>query len=138
MIINGTTVNTAEELEALIINMSEETKVGFRHLFYNTAPAEPSQKEKDYNKYIQRAQIKDKLLAEMATENMERVRNGVWTVPDLIGLTQDPTLKLVLDDINTLSFELAQSKLLSVTHALLTTDIKNSWILKLQNNLFNS
>jgi hypothetical protein len=59
-------------------------------------------------------------------------------VPGLISLTQDPTLKLVLDDINTLSFELAQGKLESATHELLTTEIKNSWILKLQNNLFNS
>jgi hypothetical protein len=138
MIINGITVNTAEELEAVISEMSEETQVGFRHLFHNTTPAEPSQKEKDYNKYLQRAQVKDKLLAEMATENMERVRNGTWSVSDLIGLTQDPTLKLVLDDINTLSFELAQAKLLTATHALLTSDVKNSWIMKLQNNLFNS
>lgn len=91
----------------------------------------------DKIKYMKRASVKNSLLAEMATENMERVRSGIWTVQDLINLTQDSDLKLALDDINTLSFELAQSKILAAPNSLLTTEIKNSWILKLQNNLFN-
>jgi hypothetical protein len=105
--------------------------------WYQNTFSPMSQKEKDFNKYIKRARVKDTLMAEMASENMERVRNGMWTVLQLVELTQDPTLKLVLDDINTLSFELAQSKLQGATHNLLTTEIKLGWIVKLQNNLFN-
>ena len=94
-------------------------------------------KEKDYQKYLARASVKNQILAEMASENMSRVRAGIWTVTDLINLTQDTQLKQALDDIETLSFELAQSKLMSSTNSLLTTEIKNAWIAKLQANLFN-
>jgi hypothetical protein len=138
MIINGIVITSEFHLETVIADMSEETKIGFRHLFHGTSPSEPTQKEKDYAKYLRRAQVKDQLLAEMAAENMERVRNSTWTVSNLINLTQDPGLKLVLDDINTLSFELAQAKLNALAHPLLTSDIKLSWVTKLQNNLFNS
>ena len=82
-------------------------------------------------------QNKDKIIAEMASENMERVRNGAWSVANLISLTQDADLKHVLDDINTLSFELAMSKLQTITNPLLTAEIKLAWITKLQNNLYN-
>lgn len=122
----------------MIVNISQESpqpQVGWSLIGNKFQP--PNQKEKDYNKYIKRAEAKNKILAEMASENMERVRNGVWSVPQLVGLTQDVELKLVLDDVNTLSFELAQSKLLSCTNPLLTTEIKMGWIAKLQANLYN-
>lgn len=97
-----------------------------------------TQSQKDFIKYKQRASVKDDIIAQMATENMERVRNGVWTVSQLVELTQDAGLKNVLDDVNTLSFELAQAKIQTLTNPLLTTEIKNSWIMKLQANLFNT
>lgn len=137
MIINGQVIVTNEELEAAIVDMSQESKDALRALFGNTAPPAPSQKDLDYQKYLKRAAVKDQIIAEMASENMERVRNGIWTVSDLVSLTQDPELKLVLDDINTLSFELAQSKLNSITNPLLITEIKTGWILKLQTHLYN-
>jgi hypothetical protein len=138
MFINGTEVTTIEELEVLIASMSEDTKTYLRNIF-NGVPNSSilSQKEVDFQKYLKRASVKDQIIAEMAAENMERVRAGVWSVVDLVGLTQDAELKLVLDDINTLSFELAQSKLSSATNPLLTQAIKTGWILKLQANLFN-
>lgn len=138
MIINGQLINNEAELETAISAMSEESKSSLRSVFNKTAPPAPTAKELDYSKYTRRAAVKDQILAEMASENMERVRNGVWTVPDLIGLTQDVELKLVLDDINTLSFELAQSKLNAATHLLLTPAVKSEWILKLQSHLYNS
>ena len=137
MIINGQLISTSEELEAFIANMSQESKDSLRALFNNTAPPAPSQKDLDYQKYLKRAAVKDQIIAEMASENMERVRAGIWTVANLIALTQDADLKLVLDDINTLSFELAQSKLQGATNPLLTTEIKNGWITKLQTHLYN-
>lgn len=94
-------------------------------------------KEKDLAKYQKRAAVKDLIISEMATENMSRVRAGIWTVSDLINLTQDPTLKLVLDDISTLSFELAAQKLQTANNPLLTSDIKNKWILKLRGHFYN-
>jgi len=91
-------------------------------------PDLPTQKILDYRRYKLRAENKDHIIAEMASNNMERVRSGEWSVPDLIGLTQDPQLKEVLDDVSTLSFELAIQKLSSVTHPLMTAAIKTEWI----------
>lgn len=96
------------------------------------------QKQKDYQKYLRRSEAKDKIIAQMATENMERVRSGIWTVQNLIDLTQDAELKRVLDDINTLSFELAQAKLMAVTNPIVTPEIKAAWLATLQANLFNN
>lgn len=103
---------------------------------YLTAPVVLSQQEKDYQRYIKRAQAKDKILAEMASENMTRVRVGTWSVPQLIELTQDTQLKQVLDDVNTLSFELAASKLAQLTTPIITDGIKTAWIEKLQRHFY--
>jgi hypothetical protein len=138
MIIEGQYVTNEVELEIAISNLGESSKVMLRNMFYGTPQPASTQKDLDYQKYLKRASVKDQILAEMASENMERVRNGVWTVPQLIALTQDVELKLVLDDIATLSFELAQSKLNAATNPMITSDIKTQWITKLQNNLFNS
>ena len=81
--------------------------------------------------------FRSKIIAQMAAENMQRVRTGIWTVADLISLTQDEQLKSLLDDINTLSFELAIGKVNAATHPLLTAEVKFSWVTKLQANLFN-
>jgi hypothetical protein len=94
------------------------------------------QKIKDLSRYENRALIKDHIIAWMATGNMDRVRQGVWTITQLITLTQDVELKMVLDDVSTLSFELAQSKINSLTNPLITPEIKMEWIMKLQENLY--
>ncbi len=101
---------------------------------YATPPK--TQQELDFQKYLKRASVKDKILAEMASENMARVRSGAWTVQQLIELTQDTQLKLVLDDVNMLSFELASQKLLSLSNPIVTDDIKLQWISKLQSHLY--
>jgi hypothetical protein len=137
MIINGQNIITTEELELAIVGMSEESKASLRATYNNTTMPSASQQDLDYQKYIKRAAVKDQIMAEMASENMARVRAGVWTVLNLISLTQDAELKLVLDDINTLSFELAQQKLQTLGNPLVTTDIKNGWIMKLQTHLYN-
>lgn len=100
------------------------------------AKAPPTQYEKDYERYIKRAQAKNLILAEMAAENMARVRSGTWTVNDLASLTQDTDLKKVLDDLNALSFELAASKLQAVSNPLITDEIKTNWLQKLQNYFY--
>lgn len=99
-------------------------------------PPVKTQAELDYDRYIKRAQAKDKILAEFAAENMTRVRAGVWSVPDLIALTQDAQLSLLLANINTLSLELAIATVQSVTNPLITPEIKAGWVAKLQANLF--
>lgn len=107
------------------------------NLLVPSSEYEMSQLERDFIKYMKRAAVKNTILSEMAAENMQRVRTGIWTVPQLIALTQDDELKHVLDDVNTLSFELAIGKIAAIaSDAVLTTEIKNQWIAKLQNNLF--
>lgn len=139
IIYNGIKCETIEQLEELIVELSEEQKLMLRNDF-NGVPntTELSQKDKDFQKYLKRAAAKDKIVAQMASENMERVRSGVWTVQNLIDLTQDAELKRVLDDINTLSFELAQAKLMAVTNPIVTPEIKAAWLATLQANLFNN
>lgn len=95
-----------------------------------------TQSELDYDRYIKRAQAKDKILAEFAAENMGRIRAGVWTVPSLIALTQDAQLTTLLASINTLSFELAIGSIQGITNPLITAEIKAAWVAKLQANLF--
>lgn len=89
-----------------------------------------SQKTSDQIRFKKRAAVKDDILSSMAADNMERVRNGTWTAGELVSLTQDPELKNLLDDINTLSFEIAYSKVDGLTNSLLTQDIKDEWKLK--------
>jgi hypothetical protein len=100
-----------------------------------TVPA-PSSYEADIARFTARAGVKDKLIAEMAAENMARVRAGTWTVPDLVALTQDEQIVAVLNDIGTLSYELAAVKLAGVTNPLITADIKAGWIQKLQDHFY--
>ena len=139
IIYNGIKCETVEHLEELIVDLSEEQKLMLRNDF-NGIPntTELSQKDKDFQKYLKRAAAKDKIIAEMASENMGRVRAGIWTVQNLVDLTQDVELKRVLDDISTLSFELAAQKLQAINNPLLTTEIKNSWLQKLMSNFYNT
>jgi hypothetical protein len=96
----------------------------------------PTQAQLDYDRYIRRAQAKDKILAEFASENMSRIRAGTWTVPNLVELTQDSQLNLLLANINTLSFELAISSIQGITNPLITSEIKAGWVAKLQAHLY--
>ena len=86
-----------------------------------------SQFDTDVTRYTKRARAKDQILAEFAAENMSRVRSGAWTTAQLIGLTQDAGLKALLDNVNTLSFEIAVSMVPGLTNALLTPAIKAGW-----------
>lgn len=92
----------------------------------------PSTAEKDLLKYLKRAEAKNKIIAWVAQENVARVKNGTWTTEQLISLTQDAELKDLLDDVNSLSFEIAANKITGLTNELLTSDIKAAWIEKLQ------
>jgi hypothetical protein len=131
MIINGVKINSKEEFIEAIADMDEESKAGLTLIFNEDT------KIKDREKYEKRASVKDQIMVEMATENMERVRAGLWSTPQLIGLTQDAELKLVQDDISSLSFELAVMKLQGLTNPLITADIKLGWIKKLQSHFYN-
>ena len=102
----------------------------------NAPLSSDAQKEQDLQRYTQRAAVKNEIIAEMAAENMQRVRTGVWTVEQLTGLTYDPELKDLLDDVNTLSFELAYAKIDGLTNSLLTQEIKDGWKSKLAARFF--
>jgi len=103
----------------------------------SAAPAQvPSQLEIDTTRYARRARAKDQILAEFAAENMARVRAGKWSVPQLVGLTQDTGLKSLLDNIDTLSFEIAASQVPALTNPLLTQEIKAGWVSKLQAHFY--
>lgn len=122
-------VNCSQELTA-----SEQTEV---QGVVASHDATVDQKSIDFEKYKKRAQVKDEIMATMASNNMERVRTGVWTVEDLVGLTQDTELKLILDDVNTLSFELAVQKVQAATNPLITESIKNEWVAMLAAHFYN-
>lgn len=94
------------------------------------------QKAKDQARYRERAKVRDELIVSICTDNMERIRSGVWTVAQLIELTADPIFKNLQDDINSLSFELAQGKIMSLTNPIITQEIKNEWVARLQEKLF--
>lgn len=97
---------------------------------------EPSQFERDEARYRKRAAVKDALLAYMAADNMSRVRNGVWTVPDLTALLADPAVATANACMGTLSFELAAQAIASASTPLLTPEIRESWIAKLQAHFY--
>lgn len=103
---------------------------------YTEEQKKQKQRQADFMRYKQRAEAKSGMLAEMAAGNMERVRSGIWTVEQLIALTQDPELKQLLDDVNTLSFEIAYSRIDSLTNPILTVEIKNSWKALLVENFY--
>lgn len=135
MIINGVKVKTREEFDVAVSAMSNEEKEGLLALYLDWS--KPTPKERDRIKYSKRAAVKDQIMVEMATENMERVRAGIWSTPQLIALTQDAELKLVQDDINSLSFELAVMKLQTLSNPLITPDIKMGWIQKVMKHFYN-
>lgn len=95
------------------------------------------QKAKDKARYRERAKVKDELIVGICADNMERIRNGSWTVSQLVELTADPVFKNIQDDINGLSFELAQGKIMALTNPIITSEIKMEWVGRLQANLFN-
>ena len=87
-------------------------------------------------RYTKRSIAKNTIIAEMATENMQRIRSGEWTTSDVISLTQDEELKQVLSDVHSLSFELAAMKLSTAANPLMTSAIKLAWITKLQAHFY--
>jgi len=121
-----------------ITDMIPQPKVGWvlSGGFLNP-PLELTQAEKDLAKYLKRARVKDQIIAEMASENMGRIRSGIWTVSQLTSLTQDQELKLVLDDVSTLSYELAIQKIMATTNPLITAEIKSEWVSKLMAHFYN-
>ena len=100
------------------------------------APQGPSQFEIDQARYSKRAAVKDELIAYMAADNMGRVRNGVWTVAELIGLMTDPDVSAATSYMGTLSYELAAQAIAQATTPLLTPEIKAAWVSKLQQHFY--
>lgn len=134
LIHNNSTVEFATLFDAEFYKLSNLIDSEIQEV--QDAVASVDQKQLDYERYLKRAKVKDQIIAEMASENMERVRNGLWTVNDLISLTQDPELKLVLDDVSTLSYELAVSKVMAISNPLITSQIKTDWSFKLQSHFY--
>lgn len=111
------------------------TEEEFNSLMETWAPI--IQKAKDLARYRERSKVRDELIVGICADNMERIRAGIWTVAQLIELTEDPLFKKLQDDISSLSFELAQGKVMAITNPIITQEIKNDWVGRLQQNLFN-
>ena len=133
--INGVIVTTEAEMEDMIVDMDEVSKASVRAQFAGVSNyVAPTQLEIDKEKYLKRSRAINNMIAEMASENVSRVRSGLWTVNDLVGLTQDAQIKEILSDLMSLSFEIAYGKVDGVTNALITSDIKTLWKAKLAAN----
>jgi hypothetical protein len=138
MYINGQLITTSEELETAIVNMTSESQAAMRNIFngVENVPPQPTQAELDLLKYKKRGEALPRMMAEMASENVGRIRSGLWTTNDLISLTQDVQIKEILSDLMALSFEIAYDKVDDITNPIVTSDIKTAWKTKLQNNFF--
>lgn len=90
----------------------------------------------DQARYTKRAAAKGSLLAFMAADNMSRVRTGVWTVPELMSLMDDPAVSAANAYMSTLSFELAAQAIAAAATPLLTPEIRANWIAKLQAHFY--
>lgn len=126
MIVNGVKITSKEHLESIISSFDEASKVALRISWIQEV-----NQEKFLLQYKKRALVKDKIMSEIATENVSRLMTGEWSETDLIMLTQDPSLKDILDDLSTLSFEIAYSKIDYIANPLITEAIKNGWKAKL-------
>ena len=93
-------------------------------------------KEKDRIAMEKRAQIKEALIGELASENKERLRTGVWSYTDLVTFLNSEESKKVMNEINGLSFELAQGSIMAIVNPIITMDIKLQWVQRLKDNLF--
>lgn len=99
-------------------------------------PTAEEQRVLDQNRYRHRADVQAELMSWMAADNMSRVRAGVWTVPQLISLLDDPDLADAQQYMASLSYELAAQSIAAATTPLLTSEIKAAWISRLQANFF--
>jgi hypothetical protein len=91
--------------------------------------------ELDTDKYLSRANAKNRLMAEMAAMNIGRLKAGTWTTAQLVALMADPEIKSLVSHMETLSFELAISVINNLTNPLITPDIKATWVSKLMAKL---
>ena len=91
---------------------------------------------REYEIMRKRSEVKDSLLEYVAASNKARMVNGVWTSADIISLSEDTELLKIVGDIQSLSFEIAIMKIQAATNPLITDDIKEDWIIKVQENLF--
>ena len=96
----------------------------------------PTQFELDQARYSKRAAVKDELIAYMAADNMSRVRNGAWTVEELVSLMTDESVSSATAYMSTLSYELAAQAILTAQTPLLTDGIKSNWVAKLQEHFY--
>lgn len=136
--LRGVIYTDLQDLEAYMEaqNIPADQRQVLRDEFNGVPVPPPTQLELDRIRYSKRADAISRMLAEMAAENMDRIRMGVWTVPQLISLTQDAQIKEILTDIYSLSFEIAYSKVDGVTNPLITSSIKTIWKAKLAANFF--
>lgn len=137
MYINGNLIESEIELETEIASMTEASKAAMRRIYAGLTPELiVSQEDLDNARYVKRAAARDQIIAEIASNNLARIRSGLWTVDQLVGLTQDTDFQAAMRDILSLSFELAIQKISGMTNPLVTSDIKLSVISKLQAHLY--
>lgn len=91
---------------------------------------------REYATMHRRSEVKNSLLEYVAASNKARMVDGIWTSADIISLSNDVDLLKIVGDIQSLSFEIAISNIMSISNPLITADIKQDWIEKLTENLF--
>jgi hypothetical protein len=137
MYINGNLISTEQELELAIDGMTEISKSAMRSYFSGVKPSPMiTQVDLDNARYTKRAAARDHIIAEIASNNLQRLRSGIWTLEQLVSLTQDSEFQAAMRDILSLSFELAMQKINAMTNPLVTSDIKLDVNSKLQANLY--
>lgn len=93
-------------------------------------------KEKLKKRMLLRSYAKDMLIVKMSHENLLRMYQGVWTQNDIKSLPNDKQLESILQDISSLSFEMAIPKIMSLNNPLITAEIKQDWINTLYAHLY--
>jgi hypothetical protein len=102
---------------------------------YTGGPA--TDDRRSFEKFLKRSSVKDKIMSEMATENITRVYSGEWAETDLISLSSDTALNEILANISALAYEIAYYKVSQINNPLITTEIKNGWMAKLASHFYN-
>lgn len=120
-----TSVPTQESIDAL------------REFLGEPPPAEElSRYSKDKLRLRKRALAVPGLISGMGADNVQRVRNGEWTIEDLHELNSNPITTKVINLVLLYSFELAIQALLEADHPLLTPEVKGKWVNDLQAHLY--
>ena len=91
----------------------------------------------DYLRFLRRVDAKGSILAEIAAENLQRVRLSIWSADQLKNLMDHQGIRNVVSCIELLAFEMAIVQIMELNIVEITGEIKQGWISKLEGGLFS-